>query len=89
MRSALFLTVAILLLLGILFARERVKLAFRVGAILYAIVLAFRFILFGRIDTDNLLDHVAVLAVFGAAWLAVWTATAAVVHYRSRRPPHG
>jgi hypothetical protein len=42
MRSTLFLAVAILLGLGLFFARDRVRLAFQVGAVLYAISLVVR-----------------------------------------------
>ena len=87
MRSTLFLSVAILLALGVLFARDRLKLAFKVGAVLYAVLLAVRFAIFGRTDADNLIDLLTVLAIFGLIWLAAWAATTAILRHRARRPP--
>ncbi len=89
MRSALFVSIAILLVLGVLFARERLKLAFRVGAVLYAVLLVVRFIIFGRADSDSLLDLLTVMAIFGLIWLAAWLATNAILRARARRPPTG
>jgi hypothetical protein len=83
MRSLLF-TVAILLALGVIFARDRLKLAFQVGAALYAVVLVFRFFLFSRTDPENLLDLASVLVVFALFWLAAWGLTTAILRYRRR-----
>ena len=87
MRSALFLSVAILLALGVLFARDRLKLAFKVGAVLYAASLLVRFFIFGRTDADDLLDVLTLIAVFGLIWLLAWGATNAILRRRARRPP--
>ena len=89
MRSTLFLALGILLVLGIFFARDRVKQAFQVGAVLYGIVLVFRFLVFGLGDPDNFLDIVVVLAAFFLVWLIAWGGTRAVLRYRARseRPP--
>ena len=84
MRSTLFLAVAILLVLGMLFARDRVKLAFKVGAVLYAILLVFRFFVFSSTDPDNLFDLAVVLAIFALIWLAAWAATTAIQRRRNR-----
>ena len=83
MRSLLF-ALAILLALGAVFARDRLKLAFRVGAALYAVVLVFRFFVFSRADPDNLLDLASVLAVFALFWLAAWGLTTAILRHRKR-----
>ena len=87
MRSALLLSIAILLVLGVLFARDRLRLAFQVGAILYGALFVVRFILFGRTDADSLIDLLTVLAIFGLIWLAAWAATTAILRHRARRPP--
>lgn len=89
MRNTLFLALGILLALGIFFARDRVKQAFQVGAVLYAIVLVFRFLIFGLGDPDNFLDIVIVFAAFFLVWLIAWGGTRAVLRYRERseRPP--
>lgn len=84
MRSTLFFTIAILLVLGILFARDRLRLAFQVGAALYAVTLVFRFFVFSRADPDNLVDLATVLAVFGLVWLIAWGLTTAVLRHRRR-----
>jgi len=82
-RSLLF-AVAILLALGVIFARERVKLAFQVGAVLYGVILVFRFLVFSRTDPENLQDMAAVLVIFGLFWLAAWGLTQAILRYRKR-----
>jgi hypothetical protein len=89
MRNTLFLAVGILLALGIFFARDRVKQAFQVGAVLYAVVLVFRFLVFGIGDPDNFLDLVVVFGIFFLVWLAAWAGTRALLRYRERsqRPP--
>jgi uncharacterized membrane protein HdeD (DUF308 family) len=89
MRSTLFLAVGILLVLGIFFARDRVKQAFQVGAVLYAVILVFRFLLFGIGDPDNFLDLVVIFAAFFLVWAIAWGGTRAVLRYRERseRPP--
>lgn len=89
MRSTLFLAVGILLVLGIFFARDRVKRAFQIGAVLYAVVLVFRFLVFGVGDPDNMLDLVVIIGAFFVIWLIAWAGTQAVLRYRARseRPP--
>ena len=89
MRNTLFLALGILLTLGIFFARDRVKQAFQVGAVLYAIVLVFRFLIFGLGDPENFLDIGIVFAAFFLVWLIAWGGTRAVLRYRERseRPP--
>ena len=89
MRNTLFLAVGILLTLGIFFARDRVKRAFQIGAVLYAIMLVFRFLVFGFGDPDNFLDVVMIFAAFFLVWLIAWGGTRAVLRYRERseRPP--
>ena len=85
MRSTFFLVIGLLLVVGFLFARERLRLAFKIGSILYFGVLIFRFAVFTHADPDNLLDLATILAVFGALWLAAWGATTLVLRYRKRR----
>ena len=85
MKSTLLFAVGILLVIGILFARERLKLAFKVGSILYLGLLIVRFAIFARADPDNLVDLATILAVFGLVWLAAWGLTTLAVRYRRRR----
>ena len=89
MRNSLFLALGILLVLGIFFARDRVKRAFQIGAALYAVVLVFRFLIFGLGDPDNFFDLVIVFGVFFLVWLVAWVGTRAALRYRERseRPP--
>jgi hypothetical protein len=84
MRSTLFLSVAILLVLGIFFARDRLRLAFQVGAVLYAIVLVARFAIYSSTDPDTLLELAAILGIFGLVWLVFWGLTQAILRYRAR-----
>jgi hypothetical protein len=84
MRSSIFLAAGILLVLGIFFARDRLKTAFQIGAVLYAIVLVFRFLVFGLGDPDNLLDILAIFAAFFLIWLIAWAGTRAVLRRRER-----
>lgn len=85
----LLLVLGILLALGMIFARDRIKRAFQLGAALYAVVLVARLVLFGLGDSDNLLDLVTIGAIFFLVWLAAWAGTQAVLRYRERsgRPP--
>ena len=87
--SLLFLLIGLILVLGIFFARDRVKRAFQLGAALYAVVLVFRFLLVGFIDPDNFLDLLGVFAAFFIVWLVAWGGTQAILRYRARsgRPP--
>lgn len=88
MRSTLFLAVAILLGLGLFFARDRVRLAFQVGAALYAVTLVVRFLIFGFGDADDALAILTIVAFFFLIWLAAWWGTNAVLRRRERtRPP--
>lgn len=84
MRSGLLFAVAILLTLGILFARDRVKRAFQIGALLYAGLIIVRFILFGRTDPDGFGDLLVVLSIFACIWLLGWLVTTAILRYRDR-----
>ena len=82
MRSTLLLAVLMLLLLGVVFARDRLKLAFRVGIVLYLVLMVFRFLVFGRSDWENVDDVVGLLTVFGLIWLAGWLITGAILRQR-------
>ncbi len=84
MRSGLLLAAAILLGLGILFARDRLKRAFQIGAFLYAALLVFRFAVFGRADADYVGDLLLVLSIFGLIWLVAWLVTTAILRHRAR-----
>ena len=85
----LLLVGGILLALGVIFARDRVKRAFQIGAALYGIFLIARLLLFGLGDRDNLLDLLSIGGIFFLVWLAAWGGTQAVLRYRERseRPP--
>lgn len=89
MRNLLFLFAGVLLVLGIFFARDRLKRAFQLGAVLYAIVLIFRFLVFGIGDPDSFLDVLTLGAVFFLIWVVAWLGTQAILSYRqaSRAPP--
>lgn len=89
MRNNLLLALGILIVLGLFFARDRVKRAFQIGAVLYAIILVIRFLLFGFGDPDNFFDVVVIFAAFFLVWLIAWGGTQAVLRYRERsdRPP--
>jgi hypothetical protein len=89
MRSGLLLAVALLLGLGLMFARDRLKRAFQVGALLYAVVLVFRFALFGRADSDYVGDLLLVLSIFGLIWLVAWLVTHAILCHRTRARSSG
>ena len=75
-------------MLGIFFARDRAKQAFKVGAVLYAVVLVFRFLVFGFGDPDNFLDLLGVFAAFFVVWLVAWGGTQAILRYRARSGRH-
>lgn len=89
MRNLLFLLVFVLLALGIFFARDRVRRACQIGAVLYAAALVVRLLVYGFQDSDNFLDILAVASVFLAIWGIGWAITRAVLEYReyTRRPP--
>ena len=82
--KTLLLVVGIMLALGVVFARDRVKRAFQLGAMLYAVVLVARLVIFGLGDSDNLLDLATVGAAFFLIWVVAWAATQAVLRYRAR-----
>jgi hypothetical protein len=89
MRQTLLLVVGIMLALGIIFARDRLKRAFQIGAALYAVVLVVRFVIFGLGDADNLLDLITVGGIFFLVWLVAWAATRFILNARdqSEGPP--
>jgi hypothetical protein len=84
MRNLLFLLVGLILVLGIFFARDRVKRAFQLGAVLYAVVLMFRFLFVGVNDPDSFLDLLGIIAAFFVVWLIAWGGTQAILRYRER-----
>ncbi len=85
MRNLIFLAVGILFTLGVFFARDRLKRAFQIGAVLYAVVLVARFLFFGMGDSDTLLDMLTLIAVFFLVWLVAWGVTQLIL--RSRGTP--
>jgi 4-amino-4-deoxy-L-arabinose transferase-like glycosyltransferase len=89
MRNAILLASFLLLLLGVIFARDRVKIAFQIGAALYAVSLVVRFLIFGFGDRDNLLDVLTIGAVFFVIWLIARAIVEEVLRRRerARRPP--
>ena len=89
MRNAILLAGFLLLLLGVIFARDRVKIAFQIGAVLYAVSLVVRFLIFGFGDRDNLLDVLTIGAVFFVIWLIARAIVEEVLRRRerARRPP--
>lgn len=89
MRNLLFLAVAILFGLGVFFARDRLKRAFQIGAVLYAVVLVVRFMMFGMGDSDTMLDLLTLFAIFFLVWLVAWGATQLILRSRGRPSPPG
>ena len=85
MRSLLFLFVAVLFGLGIYFARDRVKRALQLGAVLYAIVLVARFLVFGMSDSDTITDVLILVAIFFLVWVVAWAITQLVLRARERK----
>jgi len=82
--KTLLLVAGIMLALGVVFARSRVKRAFQVGAAIYAVVLVARLVIFGLGDSESLLDLVTVVAVFFLIWLVAWAGTQAALRHRAR-----
>lgn len=80
----LLLIAGLTLALGIIFAGNRLKRAFQIGAALYAIVLIVRFLVFGLGDRDNLTDLLTLVAIFFLIWLIAWGGTQAALRYRAR-----
>jgi hypothetical protein len=88
MRNAIVLAGFLLLILGVFLARDRVRVAFQIGAVLYAVSLVIRFFIFGLGDRDNLLDLLTIFAVFFMIWLVARAIVEAVLRRRARtRPP--
>jgi hypothetical protein len=84
MRNVIFLAVGILFGLGVFFARDRLKRAFQIGAVLYAVVLVVRFLFFGMGDSDTLLDMLTLMAVFFLVWLVAWGVTQLILRSRGK-----
>lgn len=84
MRNTVVLAVFLVLLLGVFFARDRLRRAFQIGAILYAAVLVIRLLFFGFQDSDNILDLLAVGSFFFLIWVAGWAVTRAILRRRER-----
>jgi hypothetical protein len=90
MRNAIVFAGFLLLILGVFLARDRVRVAFQIGAVLYAVSLVVRFFIFGLGDPDNLLDLLTIFAVFFVIWLVARTIVEAIIRHRARtRPPPG
>jgi hypothetical protein len=87
MTKIFLLVVAIMLVMGIFFARDRLRRAFQIGAALYAVVLIARFLVFGLGDRDNLTDLLVLGAIFFLIWLIAWGGTQAILRYRARQGP--
>ena len=89
MRNLLFLLAFALLAFGIFFARDRVRRACQIGAVIYAVVLVVRLLIYGTQDSDNFLDLLGVVSMFFAIWLIGWAATRAILQHRERKrqPP--
>lgn len=75
----------LLLILGVFFARERLKRAFQIGAVIYAIILVFRFLYAG---SDDVLDILTLGAIFFVIWLVAKAIVEAVLHRREREAAH-
>lgn len=84
MSKTLLLVVGIVLALGLIFARDRLKRAVQIGALLYGVVLVARFVIFGLGDADNLLDLLTVGFVFFLVWLVAWAGTRFALRARER-----
>ncbi len=84
MRNALLLAGFVLLVLGIFLARDRLRLAFQIGAVLYAISVVARFFIFGFGDRDDLLNVIVVAAVMLVIWLVTKAIVEAILERRNR-----
>ena len=89
MRNAILLAGFLILALGVFFARDRVKRAFQIGAVLYAISIVARFFIFGVGDRDSLMDVLTILAIFFLIWLVARAIVEMILERRKRsgRPP--
>ena len=89
MRNLLLLSGFVVLGLGIYFARDRVRVAFQVGAILYVISIVVRFFIFGFGDRDDLLNVIVVAGVLLVIWLVARGVVEAILERRKRaqEPP--
>jgi len=89
MRNAILLAGFLILALGVFFARDRVKRAFQIGAVLYAISIVVRFFIFGVGDRDSLMDVLTILAIFFLIWLVARAIVEMILERRRRsgRPP--
>jgi cytochrome c biogenesis factor len=89
MRNALLLAGLLVLVLGMFLARDRVRLAFQVGAVLYAVSIVVRFFIFGFGDRDDVLNVIVVGAVMLLIWLVTKAIVEAILERRRRKeePP--
>lgn len=89
MRNLLLLLGFLLLAAGIYFARDRVRVAFQIGAVLYVISIVARFFIFGFGDSDNLLTVIIVAGVLLVIWLVARGIVEAILDQRRRKqePP--
>jgi predicted MFS family arabinose efflux permease len=78
------LIAGLLLALGVVFGGARLKRAFQIGAVLYAVVLVVRLLVFGFGDRDNLTDILTLVSIFFLIWLLAWGGTQVALRYRSR-----
>ena len=84
MRSALVLAGFLVLVLGIFLARDRLRLAFQVGAVLYVISVVVRFFIFGFGDRDDVLNVIIVAGVMLVIWLVTKAIVEAILERRKR-----
>jgi hypothetical protein len=84
MRSVLLLAGFVLLALGIFFARDRLRVAFQVGAVLYVISIVARFFIFGVGDHDDLLNAIVVVGILFIIWLVTKAIVEAILKRRKR-----
>jgi hypothetical protein len=84
MRKALLLAGFVVLILGIFFARDRLRLAFQIGAVLYVISIVARFFIFGFGDSDDLLNVIVVAGVLLVIWLIARAIVEAILERRKR-----
>jgi hypothetical protein len=89
MRNALLLAGFLVLVIGMFVARDRLRVAFQVGAVLYAISVVARFFVFGFGDRDDLLNVIVVASVMLIIWLVTKGIVEAILERRrrNRAPP--
>jgi hypothetical protein len=79
------LAILIVMAICFFFARDRLRLALKVGIALYALLYIARIAFYGRGDAESLTDLIILLAVFGALWAIGWLTVNAILARRRQQ----